>query len=235
MTTHLPFSNPSDWDCVKLVAFDVDGTLYNQRPLRLRIARDLILYSISRLNFNVISVLKTYRTIRERLAEEEVNGFNDVLIIEVASKTGYEPEVVRLIVDEWIEKRPLSYLDSCRYPHLLDLFDGLKRKNKTIGILSDYPARAKMDALGLTADYIVSSSDDGVGFLKPHPRGLEFLMAKAGVNAAETVLIGDRIERDGLAAQRMGVKVLIRSNRPIKDWQTFANYNASLFDSLIVV
>ena len=118
---------------------------------------------------------------------------------------------------------------------MLDVFDGLKRKHVCIGILSDYPARAKIAALGLTADYIVSSGDDGVGFLKPHPRGLEFLMAKAGVNAAATVFIGDRIERDGLVAQRMGVKSLIRSARPVEGWQTFASYKASLFAPLVAV
>ena len=33
---------PSDWKDIRLVAFDVDGTLYRQRPLRLRMARDQI-------------------------------------------------------------------------------------------------------------------------------------------------------------------------------------------------
>src|SRR6185503_2964594 len=30
---------PADWDGVRLVVFDVDGTLYRQRPLQLRMAR----------------------------------------------------------------------------------------------------------------------------------------------------------------------------------------------------
>jgi hypothetical protein len=32
---------PADWDGVGLVVFDVNGTLYRQRPLRLRMRRDL--------------------------------------------------------------------------------------------------------------------------------------------------------------------------------------------------
>ena len=35
-----------DWDGVRLVVFDVDGTLYRQRPLRMKIARDLAAYTI---------------------------------------------------------------------------------------------------------------------------------------------------------------------------------------------
>lgn len=36
---------PLDWDRLHLVVFDVDGTLYRQRPLRLRMARDLLFHT----------------------------------------------------------------------------------------------------------------------------------------------------------------------------------------------
>ena len=57
-----------------------------------------------------------------------------------------------------------------------------------------------MHAIGLVPDYVVAAGDPEVGVLKPHPRGLEVLMAAAGADAAETVVIGDRPERDGAAA-----------------------------------
>jgi FMN phosphatase YigB (HAD superfamily) len=59
------------------------------------------------------------------------------------------------------------------------------------------------------------TGDDGIRFLKPQTRGLEFLIAIAGVKADATVLIGDCKERDGLVAQRAGVRALIRSSKPI--------------------
>jgi len=235
MITRFPVFYPSDWDAIKLVVFDVDGTLYNQRLLRVRMARDILLHTLRTGDFSVILVLRAYRRIREKFAEEEKNDFEAILVAETANTVGCAPEVVRAIVAEWIEQRPLPYLASCRYPRLLDLFDGLRRKGKIIGILSDYPASAKLTALGLTADYIVSSGDQGIGFLKPHTRGLENLMAAAGENAEATVFIGDRIERDGLVAQRLGVVALIRSSRPVIDWQTFTSYEDSLFAPLLAV
>ena len=36
----------SDWDTIRLVVFDIDGTLYRQRPLRLRMARDILAYTL---------------------------------------------------------------------------------------------------------------------------------------------------------------------------------------------
>ena len=72
-----------------------------------------------------------------------------------------------------------------------------------------------------------------MGVLKPHPKGLEALMAAAGAGPHETVMIGDRAERDGLAARRAGTRVLLRSTRQIKGWRTFASYRDPLFSPFI--
>jgi FMN phosphatase YigB (HAD superfamily) len=219
----------SDWDAIQLVAFDVDGTLYRQRPLRRRITCDLAVHSILNRDLGVIRVLATYRKIRERMADEQVVDFDRALIAETAQATSATTDTVRAIVAKWIEQRPLCYLAGCRYPGLLNLFAGLRRNGKAIGILSDYPSKAKLEALGLSADHIVSASDAGVGLLKPHPRGLEVLIAAAGVEPHQTILIGDRPERDGLAARHVGAWALIRSSRPIEGWQNVTAFDDALF------
>ena len=138
-----------------------------------------------------------------------------------------------MIVDEWIEERPLSYLARCRYPGLQELFPAFRRKKKIVGIFSDYPADGKLAALGLSADLVISARDDRVRILKPHPRGLQVLLSEAGVKPQSALLIGDRPERDGFAAQRAGVQALIRSSRPLAGWHTFANYNAPMFSTIL--
>jgi putative hydrolase of the HAD superfamily len=158
-----------------------------------------------------------------------VPNFEQPLIAETAAAMGHSPNAVRELVTEWVEQRPLRHLVNCRYRALPELFAGLRRKGKLIGILSDYPAKAKLVALGLTADHVVSAGDERVGLLKPHPRGLETLIATAGVKPPETVFIGDRAERDGLVARRAGARALIRSSRPIEGFQTFARFDNSLF------
>jgi putative hydrolase of the HAD superfamily len=219
----------SDWNAIRLVVFDVDGTLYRQGPLRRRIAYDILTYSILNRDLKVVRVLAKYRKIRERLADDEVVDFDRVLIAETAQATATSTDTVRAIVTKWMEQRPLSYLAACRYPGLPDLFAGLRRNGKAIGILSDYPSKAKLEALGLSADHIVSASDAGIGLLKPHPRGLEVLIAAAGVEPRQTILIGDRPERDGIAARHVGAWALIRSPRPIEGWQNVAAFDDVLF------
>jgi FMN phosphatase YigB (HAD superfamily) len=223
----------TDWDGVRLVVFDVDGTLYRQRPLRVRIARDLVAHVIWKRDLKVVSVLAKYRHVRERLGNEQVVDFDRLLIAETAAATASSLEVVRAIVFEWIEVRPLSYLARCIYPGVPELFEGLRRQGKSIGILSDYPANEKLATMGLTANHVVSAGDDGVRVLKPHPRGLECLMAAAGAAADETVVIGDRADRDGLVARRAGARALIRSSKPVKGYQTFQRYDDEVFAPLL--
>lgn len=223
-----------DWDPVSLVVFDVDGTLYDQRPLRMRIARDLLLHTLTAQTLRPLLVLRAYRRIRERLADREVGPFEAPLLAETAAHTRCSTEDVLAIVSEWIEQRPLVYLASCRFTGLNSVFDGIRKSGRTIGVLSDYPARAKLTALGLTADHTVSAGDDEVGFMKPNPRGLQTLIARAGATAASTVLIGDRVERDGAVARRLGVRALLRSRKPIPGFQTFPDYGDELFSSLSI-
>lgn len=228
MTTSQLFT-PSQWDDIRLVVFDMDGTLYRHRSLHLRMARDMLLYTLLKRDLNVIAVLAKYRRIRERLADEQVVDFERVLVAETATATANSPDAVRAIVSEWVEQRPLPYLAACRHPGLPQLFAGLRRKGKSIGILSDYPVKAKLAALELTANHVVFAGDQGIGVLKPHPRGLESLMTAAGVKAHATVLIGNRADRDGLAARRAGARALIKSSKPIEGWQTFTRFDDALF------
>ncbi|MBN9089505.1 MAG: HAD family hydrolase [Reyranella sp.] len=224
---------PSDWHGLRLVVFDVDGTLYRQRPLRLRMARDLLLHALLRRDLATLLVLRKYRRLREQMGDERVEDFAGPLVARTAAAIGCPPERVRAIVSQWIDRHPLPYLRACRYDGLGELFAGLRRHGKTIGVLSDYPAAAKLAALELTADHVITADDPGIGILKPHPRGLETLIRQAGTTPATTLLIGDRAERDGLAARAAGARVLLRASRPIDDWQTIARYDEALFAPML--
>ena len=224
---------PADWDGVRLVVFDVDGTLYRQTPLRLRMARDLALHALSRLDLRTLAVLRRFRRRRDALGKAQVEGFAERLIAETAAESGRTPDEVRAIVARWIDRHPLPYLLGCRYAGLPELFAGLRRHGKAIGVLSDYSAAAKLAALELAADHVVTADDPDIGVLKPHPKGLATLIARAAATPAETLMIGDRAERDGLVAQQVGARVLLRSTRPIAGWQTFARFDDPLFAPML--
>lgn len=219
-----------DWRAIRLVAFDVDGTLYAQKPLRTRMMVALAAHTFRRRSLRDLSVLRSYRELREEIGSAEVEDFDNVLLAQVARRHGLDTHGVRAIVAEWMEERPLQHLSACRYPLVDQLFDRIRQSGRSLGILSDYPTSAKVQALGLHADYLVSASD--VGLLKPHPRGLERLMVLAGTTPEQTILVGDRADRDGAAAQRAGCKCLLRSAKPIPGALTFARFDDPVFEGL---
>jgi putative hydrolase of the HAD superfamily len=219
-----------DWSRIKLVAFDVDGTLYAQRPLRLRVAAALIRHTVKSRNTRTMAVLKTYRTLREELGDTETPDFDRILLDRVAQHHALSPGLIREIVAEWMEQRPLGSLARCRYPAVDRLFERIRASGRLIGILSDYPAHAKLQAMTLSADHVVSAGE--VGLLKPHPRGLQRLMELAGTAPEETILIGDRDERDGAAARRAGTACLLRSRKPVPGVGTFTRFDDPIFDGV---
>jgi HAD superfamily hydrolase (TIGR01549 family) len=221
-----------NWDSIRLVVFDVDGTLYDQKSLRMHMLADLISHTLASRSLTTLRVLRVYRQLREMIGHEEVQDFDGILLDRTSHKTRIDKARIAVLVHEWMEQRPLAHIDACLYPHVEELFVALKRRAKLIGIFSDYPAEDKLRAMGLKADFIVSATDDGVGILKPNPRGLEVIMAAACVGRQETIMIGDRADRDGEAARRAGVSALIRSGKPLVGWSSFSDYSAPQFSSL---
>jgi len=225
-----PYAVP--WDSIRLIVFDVDGTLYSQRPVRIHMAIELLRDALLSRTSRPIRVLSLYRKLFESLSAAEAPDFQVLLCDRVAGQIGVSSAEVAAIVEEWMVQRPLRQLLRARFPMLPELFAGIRRRGIAIGVLSDYPAVAKLAALGLYADHVLSA--DEVGRPKPDPTGLIALMDRAGVAADQTVFIGDRVERDGLAAVRAGVLALIRSSRPLSGWTSFAGYDDALFSPLLV-
>lgn len=218
------------WDNIRFVVFDVDGTLYAQRPVRVRMAIELLCDALLHGTTARIRMLSLYRKLFESLATEDAADFHALICECVAQQTGGTAAQVRAVMEEWMVQKPLRHLRPARFPMLPELFAAMRRRRIVIGVLSDYPAMAKLEALGLEADHVLSAED--VGRPKPDPAGLLALMERAGVTASQTVLIGDRIERDGLAARRAGVPALIRSSRSTAGWTSFTLYDDPLFAPL---
>jgi len=175
----------------------------------------LFLHTLTSGSLETIKVLKHFRQIREELGNEGVHNFETTLLERTSLITGIPPEKVAQIVQEWIEIRPLAYLKACRYPGLTKVFQSLRSRGIKIGVFSDYPASQKLKAMDLEADFV--------------PLGLKLLMERAKARPTQTLMIGDRIDRDGAAAKKAGTLSLIRSPRSISGWTCFQSYEQAPF------
>ena len=224
---------PLDWSSIDLVVFDVDGTLYDQRQLRLGMLRQLIVHTWQTRSLDTLLTLRTFRQVREALGEQAGADFMVLQYAQTASRHGTTSAAVRALTDEWMERRPLPLLAGCRYAQVAEVFAGLRAAGKQIAAFSDYPATAKLAALGLRADVVVSATDADIARLKPDPAGLLAILQQTGVAPGRALMIGDRFDRDAAAAERAGMRALIRSARPHAQWPTFRGYDDAVFRPLL--
>ena len=222
-----------DWSSVRLVVFGVEGVLYDPGKLRWRMARDMALHTLTRRSLRAVRVVARYRSLRDRHGTAGPAVSQTALIIETAAATGVPADEVRRIAQDWLERRPLRHLAACRAPGVAAVMDGMRRAGLTVTAWSDAPVLAKLDALRLTAEFMVCAGDPGVGLLKPDPRGLHVLMAQACVSAEHTILIGAAPDLDGEAARKAGVRVLIRSSRPWPGWECFTGFDDPVFPPFV--
>ncbi|WP_188946018.1 HAD family hydrolase [Polymorphobacter multimanifer] len=220
-----------DWQSIRLVVFDMDGTLYRQRPVRLAMLQMLLRDVFRSRSTRTLRVLADYRRTREQLADARTEDFDAPLVARVAARAGITQHAVEQLVEDWIETRPLPHLRRAMVPGADALFAALRNSGRRIGVLSDYPAAGKLAALGLAADHVVAARD--VGVMKPHPRGLQALMAAASVEPAHTLMIGDRLDRDSAAAAACDVRALLHSPAPIAGQHCFTSFLDPLFAPLL--
>ena len=183
---------------------DLDGTLYAQTPVRLAMAAELTLFG-----FRAVRVLKRFRREHERVRELELEGDPFRLQLERTAEALGEPAtLVEARVRDWMIERPAKWLALFRRRALLREIGAFHASGGRTALVSDYPARRKLEALCATPlfDVIVASGEpDGPSRLKPHPSGMLRAAAALGVAPARCLVLGDRPDADGLAASSAGM------------------------------
>lgn len=202
------------WNAIRGVIFDMDGTLYDQRLVRIKIALELIIHTLTtKFGWRDAMVVKHFRSNREALANHRTANISSVQFRATAKYFQLEEELVNQIIHYWMEIRPLPFLNASKFADLDDFFSALKARGIRVGIFSDYPVKEKLAVLGLEADALCSSTQSDVDVLKPDSAGLLKVISMMGLHREHCLMIGDRLDRDGLCAKEVGVQFLLREGR----------------------
>jgi FMN phosphatase YigB (HAD superfamily) len=199
----------------RAVLFDVDGTLYSQKPLRLRMAAELLLAGPlrGRLVTPDLKVLQRYRKLRETLRDGRPEGMSlaEAEYAVPARALGVGLERVREVVEEWIHRRPLRYLAGVRRKGLQAGLQRLREAGLRVGVFSDHRIGHKLEALGVhdLVDGAWDATDAEIDAFKPDPRGFEVCCERLGVPCDEAVYVGDRVEVDLEGARAAGMACLL--------------------------
>lgn len=199
-----------DWKTIRGVIFDMDGTLYRQGPVRLQMAFKLLVHVFAnRHGWRDLLVLRHYRNNREALAEAHALNVSHIQFKATAQAYRLTEEQVAKIVHVWMHLKPLPALGIARFKDIDRIFEVLRARGVKIGVFSDYPVEEKLKTLGLVADTQCCATASEVNRFKPEPAGLIKTVEMLGLACNDCVMIGDRVERDGLCAERASVAFLL--------------------------
>jgi phosphoglycolate phosphatase/putative hydrolase of the HAD superfamily len=195
-----------------LVVFDLDGTLYFQRPVRARMALRLAgHYATHPWRWRELALLRDFRNAREasdRATDEE-------LVADLASRHRLPPAVGRAVLDRWLLTEPLRAVAAHVDTGLVAIVQDLRRGGLRVAVLSDYPTEAKLTALGIAVDAQFCTAEPPIAARKPAQDGIAWVLRHFGVAPGRALMVGDRDDKDGASARAAGVDAVIlpRSRR----------------------
>ncbi len=174
---------------IKLVTWDVDGTLYSLPAFKRRVFVRLAL----RGRFGLMrSMLELHEWID---SQRGVSG-GRVDLKDWSQWEGVFAEERRVFAAVLSGMKPA--------PRALDLLESYRAQGVIQVALSDLESRYKLQALGLEPYFADATSAFESGFWKPSPVAFRAAQKKWGIKPHEHLHIGDRMETDGLGAQAAG-------------------------------
>lgn len=199
------------WDKLELVIFDVDGTLYDQKKMRIKMLFALIRhYLLHPWDYKELVILHHFRKQREQRAGYQGSNLQHEQYLWVLSKVDVPLDKVKAVINKWIFDYPNQYLRGCIYPGLMQFVENLQNAGISTAVYSDYEAARKMQCMGINVDLMVSSTDSNINAFKPLPVGIHHILTELKIsNRSHCLFIGDRIELDGKCAEIAEIPFLL--------------------------
>ena len=188
---------------IDAVAFDIDGTLYRNHNLYLR----LIPHYLGNLRF-----FRKYNQVRKELRArpENADGYSDFFATQkelLAQKLCCTPQQAEEYLDKIVYsglKKYFQKIKPCRgAPKLIS---ALKKAGVKIALLSDFPPEQKGELWGIKENCDLLLSTEEIGALKPSAKPFEVLSQKLGVAPEKILYVGNRHAYDVEGPKNVGLK-----------------------------
>jgi len=218
---------------INAVAFDLDGTLYPNYRLNLRLLPFLLGHWRFMLAFG-----RARNIIRREQAQTELASARPASMPDfyerqarlVAGQLKANKEEIRERIDRLIYRgwEPF-FLKIKPFPHVREVLGELKAKGIKLGLLSDFPPETKLEYMGLSGFWDTTLCTESIGALKPAARPFEELAKTLACRPEQILYVGNSSRYDVRGAKLAGMKAaLLNIGLPvitgIKADFTFRNY-----------
>jgi putative hydrolase of the HAD superfamily len=194
------------------VAFDLDGTLYPNYRLNIRLLPFLLKHW---------PLLVAFGRARDRIRseqEQDPSAFRDDfydyqgrLTAERLNAPAQQTcdTIERLIYRGWER----HFLHVRLLPHVTEMLARLKAAGLRRGLLSDFPPQTKLNNLGIADWWDAVLCSEATGALKPATRPLACLAEALGCDPGRILYVGNSYRYDVLGAKRAGMKTALLTGR----------------------
>jgi len=208
------------------VAFDLDGTLYPNRRLYVKLMpfvarhwRLLLAFSKAR------DIIRQEQEKSPELTKPDFYGYQARLTAKIlnAPADAIEKKIETLMYRGW---EPL-FSKIKLFPHARELLVELRAAGIKLGLLSDFPPEKKLENLGLAGLWDTVLCSERAGALKPSVHPFVELANNLGCPPEQTLYVGNSRRYDVAGALQAGMKAALLSHRasgtPMADL-TFHDY-----------
>ena len=185
------------------VAFDLDGTLYANSSLNIRLV-PFLLKDLRLLNAldKARRYLRSTGAYEDNFYETQARLMGDILNLP-AEKAMEKAE--RLIYRGW---EPL-FKKINLFPYVRETLDSFRKAGITIGLLSDFPPEKKLENLKISAYFDAVLCSEDVGRLKPDSASFLELAGMMGTDPEGILYVGNSLPYDVVGASGVGMKTAL--------------------------
>ena len=220
------------------VAFDLDGTLYPNYRLHIRLIPFLLK------EWRLVSAFGRARNIiREKQKNTQniaENGFYKQQAAITAEILGEQPVPMEEKIDRLIYRGWEPLFKSIKlFKGVMETLAAIKKAGYKLGLLSDFPPETKLKNLNISEIWDSILCSERCGALKPHSLSFTELAAAMSLPPQRIIYVGNSHKYDITGANLAGMKTALIKSRLIPDGKkkpkadfTFHNYR-QLYDFMI--
>lgn len=205
-------------DKYKVIAFDIDGTLYPIRQMYKVIVKAFFRHP------RLSRALRYFR-IEDRLVHHKENNYHEREALYFKKyfnlktlKEGQDlAKKIYLLQASYFEK------DIKPFKGVRETFKKIKEQDKKIVLLSDFQINNKPKALKVDSFVDASFFSAQSGELKPSKKAFSLISNYANCRMDEILYIGDRVEKDYLGAINAGCDAYLYTKKKSK-YKSFSSY-----------